>query len=178
MEKLTSKMITKSMRTNTSWAQQLSEQEYPFIHKMKTPPTTQLHTEVTVRIPTGERTKFGKEKPQRRRFDLVGLVKPFYSAWGNELFTVGFEVKVSKSDLLQDEKYLDYLGYTDFFFFAVPTELVSETEQKISQTPIIQADYIGIYDVNQAAFVRLAERQELSPDNTEKLFRQLLFAHL
>lgn len=88
--------------------------------------TTQVKffTEVTMRMPTTKTSKrTGKpyKTQQRRRIDLVGLVKPNYKAF--DLMLLGVEIKVSKSDLLNDKKMFSYAPYFHFMFLAVPEEL-------------------------------------------------------
>lgn len=151
------------------WVECLSKEQYPFITKMKTKPIAYLQKEVTIRVPNLEKTRFGKPKPQRRRFDLIAVVKPFYSAYGNDIFTVGIEIKVSKNDLDNDNKYLDYLGYTNYFFFAVPTELVPNALEKTQSNPLI-----GVVDATGNKIIKLPEIQKVCAQNSMELFRQLV----
>lgn len=158
---------------NGFWAKELSRKEFPFITKMSTPPLFKVFPEVTVRIETEEKTRFGKPKPQRRRFDALSLVKPFYKAYENDLFTVGFEIKVAKSDLTGDQKYLDYLGFTDFFFFAVPTFLVEQAKMKAEYSK-----HIGVIDAEKGKIELLPERQQVTEGNMLKVCRQIVFGTL
>lgn len=166
---MNAKDIESSIRQG-EWLAGLSLKHCPFIAKMRTPPTAKYHREVTVRIPSELKTRFDKPKPQRRRIDVVALVKPHYKAWGNELFSVGFEIKVSESDLKCDKKYTDYLGYSDYFLFAVPTGLVSAAKHKINGDP-----RIGLFDTESSEILVMPERQEVTDKNAFELYRQIAF---
>lgn len=155
------------------WVNQLCSSYFPFIKKMRTPPKTSIYSEVTIRIETGEKTRFDKPKPQRRRFDAIVLIKPHYKAYGNECLVVGVEIKVSEADLLQDKKYTDYLGYTDFMFFAVPAKLLDSALDKASQH-----DNIGVISTTSLTIHKMPTRQTVPQENFEELFRQILFTKI
>ena len=145
-------------------------QRFPFISQMKTPPSFKCFTEVTIRLETGAVTRFGKPKPQRRRFDAVILVKPHYAAYGQELFSIGIEIKSSKSDLVGDSKFRDYLGFANYFIFAVPDFLVSEAMKK-SENEI----GIGVLNVSTGEFAKMPTYQDVSIENSESILRQIAF---
>lgn len=153
-----------------NWVNPLALQHCDYIAKMSTPPKATFHREVTIRKVTDEVTRFGKPKPQRRRFDLISLVKPHYKAWGEDLFSVGIEIKVSKSDLSRDSKYKDYLPYVDYFAFAVPTQLLPDARRKIGSNPrlgLINAD-TGRWDV-------IPELKAAEPAQAAELYKQIAF---
>lgn len=50
----------------------------------------------------------------------------------NESQIIIFEVKVSRSDLMTDQKWTEYLPYCHEFYFLTPPELASRTSHKIS----------------------------------------------
>jgi hypothetical protein len=164
--------IIKKLKTDF-WISTVSRHEFPFITKMKTPPLFKVYPEVTVRIETDEKTRFGKPKAQRRRFDAVALLKPHYKAYEDDLLTVGFEVKVAKSDLTGDLKFLDYLGFTDFFFFAVPSHLVGLAKKKAEISK-----HIGVIDAERGTIELMPERQQVSEGNMLKVCRQIVFSTL
>ena len=84
--------------------------------------------------------------PNGRRLDIAALAPDGSIA--------GVEIKVSLADLGADEKWPDYLGYCDLFFFAVPPEFPQATLP--SGTGIIVADRFG------GAIVREAPRTALA----------------
>lgn len=86
--------------------------------------------ETTVRLPAEGTTRRGKPRLQRRRLDLVALVQPHYKHF--EPFTVGIEIKVSKSDLFGDDKIGDYLPYVHMFYLAVPHHLEEDARIKLA----------------------------------------------
>lgn len=90
--------------------------------------------------------------PNGRRADLMAID-------GKGGFTI-VEIKVAKSDLVNDEKWLDYLDYCDRFFWAVPPHLalILEGERYLPrEAGLIVADR---YD---AAVVREAAHRPLAP---------------
>lgn len=170
---LTAKQILERL-DSAGWINRIASKEFPFIRKMATPPQWSIFKEVTVRIKTENKTKYGRPKPQRRRLDSVLLVKPHYKAYGNEIFTLGIEIKVSKSDLLSDEKFIEYLGYTDFLLFAVPENLVEYAVQKLKDFPTI-----GIISVGEKPVVsKYPDRQKVSPDHKSEVLQELLLKQL
>ena len=90
--------------------------------------------------------------PNGRRADMVALD-------GRGQLTI-VEIKVSRSDLLADQKWPDYLDYCDRFFWAVPPHLarILEEERYLpNEAGLIVADR---YD---AAIVREAAHRPLAP---------------
>jgi hypothetical protein len=68
-----------------------------------------------------------------RRLDVAAL--------GPKGQILGVEIKVSRSDLRSDRKWLDYIGYCDRFYFAVPPDF---PQQEVSQDAgLIVADSYG-----------------------------------
>lgn len=153
-----------------NFVEQICVQKFDFITKMTTKPTFKVYKEVTVRLETEEKTRFGEPKPQRRRFDAVLLVKPFYSAFGNQLFSIGVEIKTSKLDLLKDAKFTDYLGFTNYMFFAVPEKLVQLTLQKCENF-----ENIGVINIKNSVIVKMPTFQDVSVENSEALLRQIAY---
>lgn len=86
--------------------------------------------EVTVRVPAEGKTRRGKPRLQRRRFDLVALVQTHYKNFTP--LAIGVEIKVSRHDLLADDKLSDYLPYVHLFYLAVPAELEGDATDKVT----------------------------------------------
>jgi hypothetical protein len=100
--------------------------------------------EVTVRLPVAGTTRRGKQKLQRRRFDLIGFVQTHYKNF--EPVTVGVEIKVDRNDLLNDEKLTDYLPYVHLMYLGVPPDLEDDALNKLGDIPwstIPAADSFG-----------------------------------
>jgi hypothetical protein len=90
--------------------------------------------------------------PNGRRADLMAI-----DAKGS--FTI-VEIKVAKSDLVNDGKWLDYLDYCDRFYWAVPPHLAAILEEERylpGEAGLIVADR---YD---AAVIREAAHRALAP---------------
>ena len=88
-----------------------------------------------------------------RRADLMGLCP-------KGLVTI-VEVKVSRADLLGDQKWMDYLDYCDRFYWAIPDTLNSDLLSRAGKLP----DRAGLIIANRydAAVVREASLVALSP---------------
>ncbi len=88
-----------------------------------------------------------------RRADLMGLCP-------KGLVTI-VEVKVSRADLLGDQKWTDYLDYCDRFYWAIPDMLNSDLLSRAGKLP----DRAGLIIANRydAAVVREASLVALSP---------------
>lgn len=88
-----------------------------------------------------------------RRADLMGLCP-------KGLVTI-VEVKVSRADLLGDQKWTDYLDYCDRFYWAVPDTLDAGLLDRVDKLP----DRAGLIIANRydAAVVREASLVALSP---------------
>lgn len=88
-----------------------------------------------------------------RRADLMGLCP-------KGLVTI-VEVKVSRADLLGDQKWTDYLDYCDRFFWAIPDTLDAALLDRANKLP----DRAGLIVANRydAAVVREASLVALAP---------------
>jgi hypothetical protein len=92
-----------------------------------------------------------------RRADLMGLCP-------KGLVTI-VEVKVSRTDLLGDAKWTDYLDYCDRFFWAVPEALARllDREDKLPERAgLIVADHYDAAIVRDAVVVPLAPARRKS----------------
>lgn len=75
------------------------------------------------------------------RFDLFSIEK-----FGNNRKVIGFEIKTSKEDLLNDDKFENYLSYANILYFVIPKDLVFLAKEKIEKSSFKK--HIGIYEVN------------------------------
>lgn len=87
-----------------------------------------------------------------RRADLMGLCP-------KGLVTI-VEVKVSRADLLGDQKWTDYLDYCDRFYWAIPATLDAELLVRSGRLPdragLIVADRYDAAILREAALVALS----------------------
>ena len=65
---------------------------------------------------------------------FILFIKPGYRALNQgHCFTIALEIKEFKEDLKRDEKLWKYVGWTDFFFIAVPDDLTQYAFEKNSR---------------------------------------------
>jgi len=83
--------------------------------------------------------------PNGRRLDVAALA--------SDGTIVGVEIKVSLADLASDEKWPEYLGFCDHFYFAVPPEF--RQEMLPLTTGLIVADRFGGAIVRPAPCTKL-----------------------
>lgn len=74
--------------------------------------------------------------------------------------TTAVEIKASAADLLKDPKIDQYLGATQYFFIAVPEEILEEAVVKIREAPETMP-YKGIVNVDTGEIVVMPQRQSL-----------------
>lgn len=130
-----------------------------------------FYPEVTVRIPTNNKTKRGYAKPQRRRIDLVALSRINYRAW--QPLVIGVEIKVTEHDLCSDTKIPDYLPYCDYFYLAVPAEMKAVADARID------ADLPGLgllllFSGPTIRLVRYPTRTDVLAADRANIFAELL----
>ena len=91
-----------------------------------------IFEEFRLRQDTGEKTRIGLDKKLQVIPDVILFIKPGYRALNQgHCFTIALEIKEFKEDLMRDEKLWKYVGWTDFFFIAVPDDLTQYTFEKI-----------------------------------------------
>ena len=91
-----------------------------------------IFEEFRLRESTGEKTRIGLDKKLQLIPDVILFIKPGYRALNQgHCFTIALEIKEFKEDLMRDEKLWKYVGWTDFFFIAVPDELTQYAFEKI-----------------------------------------------
>ena len=91
-----------------------------------------IFEEFRLRESTGEKTRIGLDKKLQIIPDVILFIKPGFRALNQgHCFTVALEIKEFKDDLMRDEKLWKYVGWTDFFFIAVPDDLTQYAFEKI-----------------------------------------------
>ncbi|MFL6857854.1 MAG: MmcB family DNA repair protein [Allosphingosinicella sp.] len=91
--------------------------------------------------------------PNGRRADMMGL--------GSDGLITIVEIKVSRADLMGDGKWLDYLGYCDRFFWAVPGGFDCAPFEGESFHPHLCG--LLVADRYEAAVIREAPVRKLAP---------------
>lgn len=127
--------------------------------------------EFTVRLDKSVILTDGRFKPTPRRFDAMLLVVPSLNAVAQQwTFKVGIEVKADKSDLLKDEKLHDYLGWTDYFFLAVPDNLVRCAMDKVKTEP-----RVGVISLDSGTIVKMPAWQEVPTGRKLAIMEQAFY---
>ena len=133
-----------------------------------------IFEEVTVREYTGQKNKWGDEKPEHYRFDCVIFIEPHQSAINQrQTYTVGVELKNSKGDLMGDAKIEHYLGYTDFFFIGVPSNLVADAVGRAKTD-----DHIGVFDVETGRLCKMPARIHPTVERKYNLLEQIMYSRM
>ncbi len=115
MDIFTEKKVCEILRQKQPY-HEIIKDRYPFIIKMRTPPVYMSMDQFTVRIAREEVDRFGKPKPQRRRYDQLIVAKPHFKAYGGDILTFAVEIKISIADFKADKKYSEGLAHPDYFF--------------------------------------------------------------
>ena len=106
-----------------------------------------------------------------RRIDLLtieNLTKDQFQK--HEVNIHGVEIKVSKSDLINDKKYSEYAEFVDFIWLAIPLELVDYArETKFKQCGIIAVDKDNAVIVEQAERLKPEMRMQTLTTATLKM---------
>ena len=96
-----------------------------------------------------------------RRIDLVVVENISTNEWGINIH--GVEIKVSKGDLINDTKYMEYSNSVDFLWLAIPNELIDVALKT-------KADPVGVIIVGTDGVATIhTQAQRLEPlarDNT------------
>lgn len=99
-----------------------------------------------------------------RRIDLLVLENETVNAY--DLILHGVEIKVSKSDLVNDHKMSEYQDFVDYFWIAVPSVLVNEAIQVADDGwGIISVDVNKKAKIERKAKLYLAQFKDIAMKN-------------
>ena len=128
--------------------------------------------ELTVRERNNGKTdRFGQDKPEHYRMDALMLVKPGWSSLNQgKTFSVGIELKGERGDLISDEKFTHYRGWTNFLFFGVAEELLGIAEEKAEPY-----QDIGVFNIETGAIIKFPKFQTVPADKENEVMKQILF---
>ena len=158
--KLIVKSVTQSMY---AWAWKVPPEYYNY----------RVFNELTVRYETGDRTRLGLKKFDHYRFDSVFFIEPGYRALDQrQCYTIGIELKQSKSDLMGDKKMEKYLGWTDLFYIGVPADLTGEALEKAKE---VNNEYIGVLDIENGLIIKNSKKMKVTDQNRMLIYEQVLF---
>lgn len=122
-------------KNTQSFVKDLCFHAYPWTEKIPVQYLEyKIFEEFRLRQGTGEKTQLGLDKKLQLIPDIVLFIKPGYRALNQQhCFTVALEIKEFKDDLMYDEKLWKYIGWTDFFFIAVPDDLTDYALKKVDE---------------------------------------------
>ena len=130
-----------------------------------------IFTEVTIRKEAGETTRLGLDKKKHFRLDAIFFVQPGMRALNQkQYYTVGMELKNSKSDLMGDKKMEEYIGYTDFFFIGTPADIIDFAIARAGED-----SRIGVLDIENGLIIKLPKRLEVSLEHRMEIYEQVLY---
>ena len=130
--------------------------------------------EFVVRFDKGLINPDGKYKQCHRFFDAVLFVEPTINALAQKwTFRVGVEVNCTEHDLAKDNKIPYYLGWTDFFFLAVPAELVPQALKKAKSD-----SRIGVMSLTSGKILNMPSWQDIPTGRKYELMLQAFFGYM
>lgn len=138
-----------------------------------------IFEEFRLREDTGEKTRLGLDKKLQLIPDVVLFIKPGYRALNQQhCFTVALEIKEFKDDLMRDEKLWKYLGWTDFFFIAVPEDLIDFAFKKIDSINEEHPEYknkIGVLGLQTGTMYNSPARSEVTVEKQNLVLQNAVY---
>ena len=138
-----------------------------------------IFEEFRLREDTGEKTRLGLDKKLQLIPDVVLFIKPGYRALNQQhCFTVALEIKEFKDDLMRDEKLWKYLGWTDFFFIAVPEDLTDFAFKKIDFINEEHPEYknkIGVLGLQTGTMYNSPARSEVTVEKQNLVLQNAVY---
>ena len=138
-----------------------------------------IFEEFRLREDTGEKTRLGLDKKLQVIPDVILFVKPGYRALNQgHCFTVALEIKEFKDDLMRDEKLWKYVGWTDFFFIAVPDDLTQYAFEKIVEVNNEHPETlskIGVLGLETGELYSHPQRSEVSIDKQNLVLQNAVY---
>ena len=138
-----------------------------------------IFEEFRLRESTGEKTRIGLDKKLQVIPDVILFIKPGYRALNQgHCFTIALEIKEFKEDLMRDEKLWKYVGWTDFFFIAVPDDLTQYAFEKIVE---INNDHpetlskIGVLGLETGELYSHPQRSEVSIEKQNLVLQNAVY---
>lgn len=135
-----------------------------------------MFEEVTIREEATKSTRLNLDNRPHYRFDCIFYVEPGYRSLNQrQVYTVGVELKNSKADLMADDKMDHYIGYTDFFFIGVPSELVNDAIQRARENADEQ---IGVFSVDDGKIHLMPRRIRPTVEHERDLLQQIMYSQM
>lgn len=135
-----------------------------------------IFEEVSIREESSGKTRLDLDYRPHYRFDCVFFIEPGYRALNQrQVYTVGVELKNSKADLTADDKIDHYIGYTDFFFLGVPTELISDAINRAYEN---EDGQIGVFSVDDGKIILPPQRIKPTVEHERDLLQQIMYSRM
>ena len=138
-----------------------------------------IFEEFRLREDTGDKTRLGLDKKLQVIPDVILFIKPGYRALNQgHCFTVALEIKEFKDDLLRDEKLWRYVGWTDFFFIAVPDDLVEYAFEKVievNKEHLETQSKIGVLGLETGELYSHPKRSEVSLERQNLVLQNAVY---
>lgn len=138
-----------------------------------------IFEEFRLREDSGESTRLGLDRKLQLIPDVVMFVKPGFRALNQQqCFTVALEIKQFKDDLMRDEKMWKYVGWADFFFIAVPDDLVEYAFKKVVETNKLHSETeckIGVLGLETGELYSRPKRSEVSIEKQNLVLQNAVY---
>ena len=138
-----------------------------------------IFEEFRLRESTGEKTRLGLDKKLQVIPDVMLFIKPGYRALNQgHCFTIAIEIKEFKDDLMRDEKLWKYVGWTDFFFIAVPDDLTQYAFEKIVEVNNEHPETlskIGVLGLETGELYSHPQRSEVSVEKQNLVLQNAVY---
>lgn len=135
--------------------------------------------EFRLREDSGETTRLGLDKKLQLISDVVMFVKPGFRAFNQQhCFTIALEIKQYKDDLMRDEKMWKYIGWTNFFFIAVPDNLAEYTFKKVVEINKLHPETeckIGVLGLETGELYSRPKRSEVSIERQNLVLQNAVY---
>ena len=135
-----------------------------------------IFEEVTIREYADRKNKYDEENPYHYRFDCVFFIEPGYKSLNQrQVYTIGVELKNTKADLMADDKMDHYLGYTNYFFIGVPSDLVPEAIARANEN---EDRLIGVFSVDDGNIHLVPKKQQPTVEHERDLLQQIMYSRM
>lgn len=135
-----------------------------------------IFEEVTIREYADRKNKYDEENPYHYRFDCVFFIEPGYKSLNQrQVYTIGVELKNTKADLMADDKMDHYLGYTNYFFIGVPSDLVPEAIARANEN---EDRLIGVFSVDDGNIHLIPKKQQPTVEHERDLLQQIMYSRM
>lgn len=135
-----------------------------------------IFEEVSIREDATSTIRLGLDYRPNYRFDCVFFIEPGYRSLNQrQVYTVGVKLKDSKVNLMDDDKMEHYIGYTDFFFIGVPSDLIPDAINRAYEN---EDGLIGVFSVDDGKIQMMPQKQEPTVEHERDLLQQIMYSRM